>query len=78
MPGLSCTLSAVFNGLCRTTADTGHAMGTVLSPFRFSILHLNILQRTDFLAFPVANCQGLFDHFHKEVTFCGPPHEAYA
>ena len=27
---------------------------------------------------PETNCQGLFNHFHKEVTFCGLPHEAYA
>ena len=31
-----------------------------------------------FDAFPETKSQGLFHQIHKEVTFCGLPHEAYA
>lgn len=34
--------------------------------------------KIDFQVSPETKSQGLFNHFHKEVTFCGLPHEAYA
>ena len=34
--------------------------------------------RMDFAVLPETKSQGLFHQIHKEVTFCGLPHEAYA
>ena len=34
--------------------------------------------RKDIYAIPETKSQGLFHQIHKEVTFCGLPHEAYA
>lgn len=34
--------------------------------------------RTHLLEAPETKSQGLFNHFYKEVTFCGLHHEAYA
>ncbi|EFH07242.1 hypothetical protein HMPREF0220_1774 [Clostridioides difficile NAP08] len=34
--------------------------------------------RIDFAVLPDANCQGLFNHVYKKVTFSPPPHEADA
>ena len=34
--------------------------------------------RIDLSVFPETKSQGLFHQIHKEVTFCGLPHGAYA
>ena len=34
--------------------------------------------KIDFQISPETKSQGLFNHFYKEVTFCGLHHEAYA
>ena len=36
------------------------------------------LTKIDFAVLPETKSQGLFHQIHKEVTFCGLPHGAYA
>lgn len=41
---------AVFDGLLRASADTGHTMGAVAIPYRTSVLHADVVEGTALLA----------------------------
>ena len=44
IPGLAKALFAVLDGLGRTAADTGHAMGAVAAPDRLSVLDRDVVR----------------------------------
>ena len=46
---------AIFDGFHRTVADAGHAVGAVITPDRFLLPQLNIVQGTELLAFAAAD-----------------------
>ena len=49
---------AVLNGLRRTMADTGHAVGTMVFPYGSAVFQMDILKRTDGCACSAGNTAG--------------------
>ena len=58
--------AAVFDGFGRTVADTGHAVGTLISPNWSLFMQRDVVQRTQLCAFSTANA-----FVRCEEIFCG-------
>ena len=55
IPGLAETFFAIFDGLCGTVADTGHAVSEVLAPSGHSAAQCDAVGRAALCALTAAN-----------------------
>lgn len=69
---------AAIEGNIASYTDYASAVNALGGELGVYVYNENMRNGKSFVAGPETKSQGLFNHFYKEVTFCGLHHEAYA